>query len=139
MGPGIEKLLEVSSCIKQNLKDLIDENGDIHVDEESDDEFKVQEEQSFLSTDDWTPTPPRNRVQTRIRPRVTEIIEKEPPVQKKKRKSNEELIVARKRTKIQASNSLQCECCSVFFTRKDNLARHVRNKHCTVGFLSKLS
>ena len=127
---GIEKLPEVSSRIKQNLKDLIDENGDIHIDEESDDEFRVQEENSFLSIDDWTPTPPRNRVLTRIRPKVTEIIEKVPTVQKKKRKSNEDLIVSPKRTKrIPASNSLQCEHCSVFFTRKDNLARHLRNKH----------
>ena len=70
---------------------------------------------------------------TRIRPKVTEIIEKVPTVQKKKRKPNEDLIVSPKRTKrIPASNSLQCEHCSVFFTRKDNLARHLRNKHWTL-------
>ena len=127
---GIEKLPEISGRIKQNLKDLVDENGDFHVEEGSDDEFNIQEEQSFLSTDDWTPTPPRNRAQTRDRPKVTEIIEKVPPVQEKKRKSNEDLVVSTKRRKMDpANNSFQCEHCSIFFTRKDNLGRHMRNKH----------
>ena len=46
---------------------------------------------------------------------------------RKKRKLEEKKNVNQKPT--QKSNSLECENFSSKFTRKDNLARHMKNKH----------
>ena len=127
-GLGIEKLPVITQQRKQNLKDLnIDANGDIILEDDTDDEdFDSQEELLLLEEDDWVqpikPIATRRTRATVIQPMVEEILEKG-----RKRKADEK-VQAPKRQKT-APYSLQCNICDVSFSRKDNLARHLKNKH----------
>ena len=123
---GIKKLPEITQRRKQNLKDLnIDENGEILMEDDTDDEdFDSQEELLLLEEDDWVPVEklPISTRRTRATIEMEDIIETGG-----KRKANEQ-DEASKRQKT-GPNSLQCTICDAAFTRKDNLARHVKNKH----------
>ena len=47
----------------------------------------------------------------------------------RKRKAVEDVSTGNKKPKNTQSSSLNCEHCEKVFTRKDNLVRHVRNRH----------
>ena len=128
---GIKKLPVITQRRKQNLKDLnIDDNGDILLEDDTDDEdFNSQEELLLLEEDDWVPPETMKPISTRRtraignQPMVMEeILEPE-----RKRKADEQ-VKAPKRLKT-GHNSLQCHICDSNFTRKDNLSRHIKNKH----------
>jgi hypothetical protein len=121
-GLGIEKLPVITQRRKQNLKDLniyiLDANGDIILEDDTDDEdFDSQEELLLLEEDDWVqpikPIATRRTRATVIQPMVEEILEKG-----RKRKADEK-VQAPKRQNT-APNSLQCNICDVNFSRKDN-------------------
>ena len=103
----MEKLPEFSKRIQQNFKDLvINANGFVEG-EDCDDEYVNGEDTEKLLIED------------EILPNFR---------QKRKRKTTEENEKTTKKTKT-SKQPLSCEICSVSFSRKDNLSRHVRNKH----------
>ena len=109
---GIIKLPEVSKRIKQNFKDLnINEHGDILVDEDDKDEDFVLPEIPYVPMSKRLGEK-RNFIET-----------------SRKRKAVEDVSTGSKKPKNIQSSSLNCEHCEKVFTRKDNLVRHVRNKH----------
>lgn len=116
---GIESLPIIPKSRKQNLKDSnIDENGDILLDEDShdedfnsQDELLLQEEEAYAS---------HNEISVPMKTRATKSLVKKPT---KKRKIDQEIVVSKK------LRPLHCDVCHSTFTRKDNLARHMRNKH----------
>ena len=93
-------------------------------DDTDDEDFDSQEELLLLEEDDWVPVEklPISTRRTRATIEMEETIETGG-----KRKANEQ-DKAPKRQKT-GPNSLQCTICDAAFTRKDNLARHVKNKH----------
>ena len=100
-----------------DFEDLaIDEEGNINV-EEDDDEFDAHSEEHLLidDDDDWS--------------------KPETPLIKTKRKAttkHDETQAKKKKTVVEKNPSkinFQCPECGQIFTRKDNLSRHVRNKH----------
>ena len=103
---GIVTLPVVAKRKKRNLKDLnIDYSGDIMLDDDEDDEDFEEEDITF------TRSSRRNHPNSRKRKADTQVKEK-------------------KRQKVQTSNiPLQCLHCNLSLTRKDNLSRHIRNKH----------
>ena len=49
-----------------------------------------------------------------------------------RKRKNENMNEPSKRKKVEersSKNNLQCSLCNTMFSRKDNLARHMRNKH----------
>ena len=112
---GIVALPVVAKRRKQNFRDLnIDDNGDIMLDDDEDDEdFESRDEILLAEEEDITfaRSSKRNHHNSRKRKADTQVKEK-------------------KRQKVQTStNTLQCSHCKLSFTRKDNLSRHIRNKH----------
>ena len=112
---GITKLPEYSKRIKQNFNGLImDSNGVVEA-EESNDEYVASDDdddtEKLLVEDEDIPNFRNNR----------------------KRKAIEEKQKQNKKTKSTkqsgADKKLSCETCSISFSRKDNLSRHIRNKH----------
>ena len=103
---GIEKLPEYSKRIRQNFDDLvIDDQGNIEI-EDSDAEYETEkllmdDEDDYQSDANTKKRKPTSTIQSK---------------KSKKQKST-------------SQNALSCEVCDVVFTRKDNLARHNRNKH----------
>ena len=122
---GITKLPEVTGRRKQNLSDLvIDANGFIDVEDESDEDFDARNEE-VVEEDDWD-----NCRRTRST-RGAAVKEKESI--NKKRKATIEPKGLRKKARVETTisnkSSLQCSVCDAVFTRKDNLIRHTKNKH----------
>ena len=114
---GIDKLPEVSKRRRHDFDDLaIDEEGNINFEEE-DDEFDAHSEELLLidDEDEWS-KPETPLIKTK---RKATINHDEPRAKKKK------TVVEKNPTK----SNLQCPECGQIFTRKDNLSRHVKNKH----------
>ena len=95
---GIESLPIISQRRKQNLKDLnIDENGDILLDEDSDDEdfnsqdkLLLQEEEDYASHNEFEITVP-------MKTRATKTLVEEPT---KKRKVDQDIVVYKNRNHV---------------------------------------
>ena len=105
---GIRRLPEISKRIKQNFDGLvIDDDGNIEL-EDSEEEYVDEEERANKVEDNVT------KVNTRKRKLINDNSK---PTKKQKTVQREE------------GQSLVCDICKVSFTRKDNLARHKRNKH----------
>ena len=105
---GVKPLPKISKRIQQNFDDLlIDDEGNIEV-EESDDEYTEDVEKLLIEDDDDKPN-------TRKR----KNIQKTSAVQSQRAKKQ----------KLSEASAISCDICNAKFTRKDNLARHNRNKH----------
>ena len=76
--------------------------------EESDDEYTEDVEKLLIEDDD-------DRPKTRKRKNIHKTFAVQSQTAKKQ--------------KMSEANSLSCDVCNTKFTRKDNLARHNRNKH----------
>ena len=99
---GIQKLPEISKRIKQNFDGImIDAEGNLDIDE-SDDEYLEDEDEKLLIDGGK-----RNK-------------------RKARQISNNNL---KKQKSVSNDKLLDCEICGTSFTRKDNLARHLKNKH----------
>ena len=110
---GIVSLPVVTKRRRQNLHDLIiDENGEIEVDDEDDEDFSWRDELLMLEEEDIPSKSLRHRK----------------PVARK-RKADEKAQEPKRQRMEKSTNILQCLQCDVSFTRKDNLSRHIRNKH----------
>ena len=116
----------ISQRIKQNLKEIpIDENVFIDVDEDSDNEFVADDDELLLVEDDCLPLQStRNKRKISYKSKLGD----------KRKALNEN--VSRKRAKVKTEsqqninpNSLECTICMSSFSRKDNLLRHMKNKH----------
>ena len=111
---GIVKLPVVTKRRKQNFNDLvIDDNGDIQLEDVDDGEYFKSRDELLLVEEEDIPS---------------KSLRQRKPVGKRK---VDEQVQASKRQKMENSttNLLQCLQCEVSFTRKDNLSRHIRNKH----------
>ena len=112
---GIKKLPEITKRRKQDLRDLVmDENGDLVLDyDDKDEDFVSRDELLLIEEEDL------GHIITSRRRKPT----------MKKRKVDEVVIPKKRQKQAETSNVLQCKQCNLSFTRKDNLSRHVRNKH----------
>ena len=109
---GIEKLPEFSKRIKQNFNGLvIDADGQVEI-EESDDEYIASDDDEKLLIEEEDVALNQN-----IRKRKATETQRKPL---KKQRSN---------TQSEEKNTLKCNVCGTAFSRKDNLSRHMRNKH----------
>ena len=104
---GIPRLPEISKRIRQNFEGLlIDKDGNIENDD-SDEEY-IEEPENILD---------KYLINTRKR-KLIDDQSKSDKRQKTGTRSNSKEI-----------STLVCDICTAAFTRKDNLARHKRNKH----------
>ena len=103
---GIEKLPVISQRIKQNLKEIpIDENG--FIDDDDDDSYNNFVADQFLLVED-------DYIQARTkRKRSPQSLRSAPP----------------KKAKVMTQSNLECSICTTYFSRKDNLACHMKNGH----------
>ena len=88
----------------------------------SDDEDFNSQDELLLQEEDGNGSPDEFEL---IFPRKTHAAKTLIEVPTKKRKAAQEVA----ETKRQKTNTLQCDVFDSSFTRKDNLARHMRNKH----------
>ena len=127
---GIFRLPEITERRKQNFEGLnIDADGDIEVDDDSDHDYdsKQEDELLLLEEDDWNPAEPL--ISTRSRRAKKQTVSLDDAIKtSNKRKVDEEIQITKKKQK-KDDNLLECSACNSTFTRKDNLARHIRNKH----------
>ena len=126
---GITQLPIISKRRKQNFSDLlIDDNGSIDIDDDlADVDFGSSSDELLLLEDEEDDT--------------SEITVAEPIVEIARKRKKQPLLevvspkrsrkvakVPEKITKNKKVN-LNCEICETTFSRKDNLSRHIRNKH----------
>ena len=119
---GITRLPEISKRRKHDFSDLeINENGDIEVEEDIDDVYiATNDELLLLEEEDLVKTVEvRKRLRSKRKPEVALDVK-----EKKKRK-----MVTEEREKIESKSNLNCNFCDSQYTRRDNLNRHIKNKH----------
>ena len=126
---GIFRLPEITERRKQNFDGLnIDANGEIEVEDDDDIDFdsKQEDELLLMEEDDWIPPTITTRSRRLPKPTVS-LAEAVAP--NKKRKADDIGHITQKKQKKKADNLLECMECKITFSRKFNLARHIRNKH----------
>ena len=121
---GIRKLPVITKRRKQNFSDLqIDDNGIIDIDDDFDDDFISSEEELLLVEEsDWETNIPETVTERRSSKRKAKTTE----VAIKRKRMDK--VVPEKGSKSK-DGIFQCEVCATKFSRKDNMLRHVKNKH----------
>ena len=123
---GITQLPIVSKRRKQNFRDLqIDVDGQIAVEDDiaNDADFTTAREDHLLLDSDEDLSDPEITIGELVAVKETRKRKVESKKEPSKRKKVE--VIKEKVSK----NNLQCNLCNTMFSRKDNLARHMRNKH----------
>ena len=123
---GITQIPIVSKRRKQQIRDLqIDTDGIISIEDEIDDDadFTTAGEDHLLIDSDED-----------LSDHETTLVESVAARESRKRKfeSKKETSTWKKveiMKEKSSKNNVQCNLCNTLFSRKDNLARHMRNKH----------
>jgi hypothetical protein len=97
-------------------------------DDSGDEDFDSRQELLFVEEEDWAPSGKTVETRSKRAPTVnTEILIEDNGKIRRKAEDKDE---PKKRQKCDPKlNLTKCSHCDASFTRKDNLNRHIRNKH----------